>query len=45
MMRHNAVQQLKFEDPYVADFNLDLKAQDFMLLDKNEIIYSQVVKF
>ncbi|KAI5665617.1 hypothetical protein M9H77_15470 [Catharanthus roseus] len=41
LMRHNAVQQLKFEDPLVADFYADLKSQDFMLLDKNEIIYSQ----
>nr|GLL38468.1 F-box/WD repeat-containing protein sel-10-like [Ipomoea trifida] len=35
------VQQFKFSDPFVAEFNTEAKSIDNLLFDKNNIIYSQ----
>lgn len=37
------VQQFKFSDPFVAEFNTEAKSIDNLLFDKNNIIYSQVL--
>lgn len=37
------VQQFKFSDPFVAEFDTEAKPLDNLLFDKNDIIFSQVL--
>ncbi|KAF3444759.1 hypothetical protein FNV43_RR14452 [Rhamnella rubrinervis] len=41
LSRRTALQQFKFVEPFVFDYLLDAKPFDHVLLDKNEIIFSQ----
>lgn len=45
LSRRTALRQFKFVEPFVFDYLLNAKPVDHILLDKNEIIFSQVLKF
>lgn len=42
MVRHAALRQFKFVDPFVLDFDAHAKPFDQLLLHKNHLFYSQV---
>ena len=43
LARHTAVQQFKFVDPLVADLYTEAKPFNHLFLNKNDIIFSQVL--
>lgn len=43
LSRRMALQQFKFADPLVADFSTVSKPYNHVLLDKNDIVFSQVL--
>lgn len=44
LARHTALQQFKFEDPFVANFPFNLKSHDHLLLLDNGAVFSEVSK-